>query len=872
MQRSLRRAAAFLLSTFACAGPPGPPGPPGPGVTDGGTIGTIAYTAMTTQELQQSQMAAVLTTPVTIPADGRPTVTIKVTERHGFGVTGMAPNLVSWRFAMLKLDQGVNGSANDSWVSYMPANSTSTSSTETATATSLTDNHDGTYSYKFTKNITAGPSAAGTTYEPSKTHRFVFLLSATGNPFTPINIVKDFVPASGADVSTQNDKVNQPSCLQCHTTFLAIAGAAGDLGNGFFHGGARFDIHTCVACHNDQRRFAVSNPTGPDTPPIAADGTWSGNLNVIDGEAFLNFPVFIHKIHMGEKLTLTGGTYEGFPTPYDTTYPQDVRNCVKCHNTVALADNYKNAPSKRACGACHDDISFTNPPLPGRRLHTGGVVTSDGNCVLCHVAGGPAGDIPSSHIPVSPPNANNIYANPTSGNSNTNAAFVAAAGAVPPGAGVITYVVQNVTTWTDNSTPTPTTRPQITFKFQLNGADVVLPNPATATEMIPNFVGSPSAFFAWAVPQDGIAAPADFNAQGSAYIRNIWNGTGACSNVPASLGPPVVTPTGAANLTGPDANGFYTVQLKCVVIPPGSTMLTGGIGYTYALGSANAANHALDFVNNTQPLTQTNLTPYPYTPNPSGFAGQGGLIVPAVDVSKVATGFNGRRSIVNNTTCDNCHVTLGVGPDFHAGQRNDSATCNFCHNPNRTSSAWSANQKDFVHALHGAAMRNVHFTWQQISPTDGYWQVTFPAILNVCTTCHLPGTFDFSLDSTQSALPNMLSSTVGQGTYAAGTNHSPYVTEGTNYGAGFTFNALTGVIAQAAPTTLINSPIVAACSACHDGSAAIDHMQTNGGLYWQTNPARQIPPLTNTPGEQCLICHGPGRIVDIALVHTVAQP
>ena len=32
----------------------------------------------------------------------------------------------------------------------------------------------------------------------------------------------------------------------------------------------------------------------------------------------------------------------------------------------------------------------------------------------------------------------------------------------------------------------------------------------------------------FAVPQDGIAAPADFNASASAYIRNIWNGTGTC--------------------------------------------------------------------------------------------------------------------------------------------------------------------------------------------------------------------------------------------------------------------------------------------------------------------------------------------------------
>src|SRR5262249_9763567 len=152
-----------------------------------------------------------------------------------------------------------------------------------------------------------------------------------------------------------------------------------------------------------------------------------------------------------------------------------------------------------------------------------------------------------------------------------------------------------------------TIRPQIVFKIKLDGADVIFPDPATATELIPNFVGSPSAYFSFAVPQDGRTAPADFNASGSVYIRNVWNGTGTCSNVPASAGPPLTTPTGAANLTGPDASGFYTLQLKCVVIPAGATMLTGGIGYTYSLGSAQTDPN-LNFVNNNLPLTQTNLS------------------------------------------------------------------------------------------------------------------------------------------------------------------------------------------------------------------------------------------------------------------------
>ena len=103
---------------------------------------------------------------------------------------------------------------------------------------------------------------------------------------------------------------------------------------------------------------------------------------------------------------------------------------------------------------------------------------------------------------------------------------------------------------------------------------------AGKTEMWDNFMGSPSAYFVFAVPQDGIAAPADFNASASGYLRSIWNGS--------------ATGTAAGTMTGPDANGYYTVTLTGVTIPDNAVMLTGGIGYSYGLKTS-------------MPLTQTNL-------------------------------------------------------------------------------------------------------------------------------------------------------------------------------------------------------------------------------------------------------------------------
>ena len=58
---------------------------------------------------------------------------------------------------------------------------------------------------------------------------------------------------------------------------------------------------------------------------------------------------------------------------------------------------------------------------------------------------------------------------------------------------------------------------------------------------------------------------------------------------------------GAGTLTGPDANGFYTVTLTGVTVPDNAVMLTGGMGYSYSMRS-------------TPPLTQTNLPNYPVTP------------------------------------------------------------------------------------------------------------------------------------------------------------------------------------------------------------------------------------------------------------------
>jgi OmcA/MtrC family decaheme c-type cytochrome len=361
----------------------------------------------------------------------------------------------------------------------------------------------------------------------------------------------------------------------------------------------------------------------------------------------------------------------------------------------------------------------------------------------------------------------------------------------------------------------------------------------TAAELWDNFMGAPSVYFVFAVPQDGIATPADFNASASVYLKTLWKGTG--------------TGTSAGTLTGPDVDGYYTATLTGVQVPDSAKMLTGGLGYSYNVTS-------------TLPLTQINLVDYPVSASP--VAGQtnkiGGLIVIAPNVQKVGTSYTGRRAVVTDAKCNACHQELGAFTEeaFHGGQRNDATTCSWCHNPNRASSGWSADSTAFVHSIHAAAMRTVPYNWHATSATEGFYKVGYPGILNQCETCHLAGTYDFSATASAAAQDSRNVRTVASGTLAASFSNSPYISTGVNYGSGFAFNGATGVITDAAATTLVTSPTATACLACHDSSDAVSHYRINGGSVYAP---RSTALNTN---ETCSICHGPGRVAEIKASHS----
>jgi OmcA/MtrC family decaheme c-type cytochrome len=689
----------------------------------------------------------------------------------------------------------------------------------------------GDYTYTFpTASIANGP--VGIAYDTSKldathvvwiqvTRQTDLVFTANANTFYAANLPDYFIP-SGNGTPLTREVVSQTKCDACHAKFKAETTTSAA-----FHGGGRVDAGMCNVCHNPGR---TTNPSA-------------------------NSATFVHRIHNGENVA-TPNLFHGIAA----TYPRDIRDCSACHADAAQGAQALTNPSTAACTGCHDYVSFANTALATCQIVGALVRGVDGKPLPCnHVAGpqpdnacatchGPAGPFASTryHKPVAPPDPNNAWL-VTGGNNNTNASFVAAGGFVPTGAAVITYDVKSVDAVLDTSVVPNVKRPQMTFKLKNGGTDVTFQTfaPAVVTELMPNFVGSPSVYFAFAVPQDGNATPADFNAAVSGYIKKIWNGS--------------ATGSGAGTFTGPDANGYYTIKLTGVQIPAAATMLTGGVGYTYALAA-------------TAPLVQTDVTEYPWTPDGTGKA-QGGLSVPAPNVWKVATGYTARRGIVDNAKCKNCHGALGVTPTFHAGQRNDGPTCSFCHNPNRTSSGWSAGSKYFIHGIHAGRKRTVPYTWHATEAGPGYDEVEFPGTLNTCTTCHVPNTYDFTNATNLGAIDRMELSTVATGKYDANplTNStyytvSPYVVADNvrDYGVGFSYNAATNVTTQAAGTTLVLSPITGACSSCHDSTIAINHMKANGGQFYA---ARSTVLSLGASQEQCMICHGPGRIAAIGVVH-----
>jgi len=360
-------ASLLALAMAGCGGGGGSSGgaaqvPGAPGVNAAGAAALTASTALNTT-----------ITGVTI--NSPPVVSFTVTNQAGVGMAGLGAS--DLRFNIAKLVPGSNGGPS-TWQNYINrSNGGAVQGTQERLATgytfgALVNNGNGSYMYTFATDIKAATCPAPCTdaagnaldisYQPGLAHRVTI---QQGNSAYPLSAgTYDFMPG-GAAVASTRDIVSNAKCNECHNQLKAH--------------GTRVDTKLCVTCHNPGSWVAGA----PNTP--------------------VDFKVMIHKIHNGAALpSVVAGT------PYvvngidfsKVVFPQDVRNCTKCHdgtvgasNATTQGDNWKMQPSMEACGACHDDVYFgaaRDPAKPYQtKPHPGGVVwdgvvSPNPSCPVCH--------------------------------------------------------------------------------------------------------------------------------------------------------------------------------------------------------------------------------------------------------------------------------------------------------------------------------------------------------------------------------------------------------------------------------------------------------------------------------------------------------
>jgi len=826
MKSSLARwgsTCAVVLALAACGG--------GGGGGDQPSANPALLSAISSASLVASNDTAVNASAgfAAVQAAGIAPVTINSPPKVNFTVfsdgavkTGLTAANVS--FAIAKLVPGTNGDP-DQWVNYIYRTETATagvgpggkpvlaSAKQATTDSKQTDptllaaqlvyNAGGYYTYTFKTDIKDVAQTNGVVFEPSRTHRVAIQLSyknAAGDTVL-VNPYFDFtVDASGnavavTDPAKTRKMTDITSCNSCHEK-LAL------------HGGGRVDTQYCVMCHN----------------PGTTDAN-SGNV--------LTLSTMVHKIHAGKLLystVATGGEdytiwgYQNSKHSYaDVGFPQDLRNCTKCHTAANAStpqgDNWKTKPSKEACLTCHasntgslwDDI---HKPLAKTRVGVNASAKDMTNqmCASCHSAG-------------SVVSAENVHFNQSEASSakykmNIEAvSYDAAARKVtikyylsdPTNSNAAYNLVTSECTGTTAVTCASTTK-YGNLRFYVGYANMVGQS-SLVTEFTSYGNGGNSVYaYAYTGKNDGsnhysmdIALPADTAtavASGTARVISIGQVKEPLLEVHANAASrPVVTPEVVANRVNVVVqNTFKELALSGTLLP--------------------------------------------------------------------------RREVVSNAKCNVCHSALGSASGsntlpnaFHTGARNTVEACVVCHDANRMSTTIMTNGSTFnesyqfkrmIHGIHGGSKRTYPFTHGNTvvgafnkdgtSATGGSAlaatvenfaaEVAWPGVGINCNACHVNNSYKVD----QSPLGAVVNKPIV--TAAVGTTPAVLETDPNKW--------------------KVISPKAASCTACHDSSTAITHVTSNGGAYFGTKTQAQIAAL---PRESCDDCHASGSFVSVDLVH-----
>jgi len=162
-----------------------------------------------------------------------------------------------------------------------------------------------------------------------------------------------------------------------------------------------------------------------------------------------------------------------------------------------------------------------------------------------------------------------------------------------------------------------------------------------------------------------------------------------------------------------------------------------------------------------------------------------------------------RRTVVEDFNCESCHSNLA----FHGGSRHNPQYCDTCHMPEALDRGGdqTIHLKYMIHSIH----RGIELVYGFAIGSHDYSDVVYPGDLRNCDACHVNNSQQIPVES----------------------------------------DALSTITPQAFFSPMM--PNAAACLSCHDSEDAAAHAFTNTAFF----------------GEACGTCHGEGKVASVDKVH-----